>query len=294
MTRAPRPPRPFDEALIDRLRLSPPIGWKLATARGLLHAIDMVGRLARGAPFFGLKECEAVLVELREYAGADLIRALMATNNGTEITAHGLENVPTAGPVMVASTHATGLFDVVAQADALMAKRPDLKVVANEDAERFLGSDLTIPVRIGSGERNKATHETRAAMVRHLDAGGALMIFGSGRVARLQNGRLVESDWRSGPTRISQTTGVPIVPTSVNARNSDAYYATRRLVRWITRGNDDLAARIASMRHAEELRLKLGGRFEVYYGAPLPPGTPAAELKARAEALAPGLYARAP
>ncbi|MDJ0629231.1 MAG: hypothetical protein QNJ44_13315 [Rhodobacter sp.] len=281
---------PLDQSIKDRLQLGADAGLSLWLVRAVIQAGDAISRISTGKPFFALRETEALVKELDGLKGRDLTHALLGKNNGTRITPHGLDHVPTEGPALIASTHATGLFDFIAHADSLMDKRPDLKVVANEDAERFLGSDLIVPVKINRQRRARAGPRIRRVMVEHLEGGGALLIFGSGRVPHRQNGYLVEPDWRSGPTRISAACGVPVIPAALNAQNSDAYYRTRRLAYRLSRGNDDFAAMIASLRHAQELRDKLGGCYEVFYGAPLPPGTQACDLKAQAERLVPGLY----
>lgn len=282
--------RPLDQSIRDRLQLGSDARLTLWLVRAAIQAGDAISRTVSGKPFFALRETEALATELRGLKGKALTQALLAQHGGTEIIVHGLSNVPSEGPVLIASTHATGLFDFIAHADALMSKRPDLKVVANEDAERFLGPELIVPVKIGRRGRAKAVQATRMKMQVHLRSGGALLIFGSGRVPHRQNGFLVEPAWGSGPTRISRACGAPVVPAALNAWNSDAYYKTRRLAYKLSWGNAEFAATIASLRHAQELREKLGGRYELYYGAPMAPGTSAAELKAAAERLVAGLY----
>ncbi len=285
-----RPKHPLDDSIRDRLHLGANAQVSLRLVRGVIQTCDALSRAVWAKPFFALNETEALLRDLDGLRGTALTRALLEQRGGTEIAPHGLENVPAEGPVVVASTHAAGLLDFIGHAAVLTEKRPDLKVVANEDALRFLGEDLVVPVGLDPRSRTRSAQKTRAAMVAHLDGGGALLIFGSGRVPYRTRGYLVEPGWRAGPTRVSQACNAPIVPAALNARNSDAYYRTRSWAYKLSRRNDNFAAMIASLRHAQELFDKFGGRYEVIYGAPMPPGTPATELKARAEALAPGLY----
>lgn len=285
-----RRPRALDQSIRDRLQLGDGAQASLVMVRAAIQTVDAVSRLLTGKPFFALRETEALASELSGLKGKSLAEALLAQRGGTEITAHGLDHVPETGPVLVASTHATGLFDFIAHANALRDRRPDLKVVASEDAERFLGAEMMVPVKIGRRGRASAVQATRAKMQAHLEGGGALLIFGSGRVPHRKNGYLVEPAWRSGPTRMSAACGAPVVPAALNACNTDAYYRTRRIAFWLSRGNAEFAATIASLRHAQELREKLGGRYELFYGAPMAPGTKAQTLKAAAERLVDGLY----
>lgn len=222
--------------------------------------------------------------------GTDLLQNLLRRNGGTKVLAHGLEHVPAHGPVIVASTHPTGMFDFVAHASALQQVRPDLKVVANQEVERFLGPDSVVSVDIDKKNRAKSPRSTYAAMQQHLENDGALLIFGSGRVPGSKQGQLVEPDWRCGTSRISQICQVQIVPASVNARNSRYYYRIRKLAEVLSCGDQNFGAMVGSLRYSAELLEKLGGQFEVHYGAQLEPGTAPQILKRAAERLVPGLY----
>lgn len=289
MTSSPKP-NPLDELLRARLRIPEGAGLRLVALRRLLGSVDGLSRGLSGQPFFALREAEEILRALEGRTGHALLEAVMQMNGGTTIRAHGLDNVPPSGPVVIASTHPIGTFDFLAHADALLQRRPDLKVVAGRETERFLGSDILIPVDLDKKDRVLTARQTRAGMIAHLKAGGALVIFGSGRVPRLEKGLLVEPDWRTGATRASTAAHAPIVPASPAMRNSKPYYRTRRLAAALSGGNDDFGRKVASLRYVSELTSKLGGTYDVHFGAPLPAGTAPAVLQEAAEALVPGLY----
>ncbi|WP_204114905.1 1-acyl-sn-glycerol-3-phosphate acyltransferase [Shimia biformata] len=280
----------MDELLRARLRIREGARFRLKALRILMQLIDVGNKVFTGQSFFALREAEATLIELDGRTGLELVDALLAMKGGTTITAHGVENIPREGAVVIASTHPVGTYDFIVHAGALLPHRPDLKVIANRESERFLGKDILIPVDLDKHNNATSARATHAAMQSHLDAGGALLIFGSGRVPRMENGLLVEPPWRLGPTRMSESANAPIIPASPDMRNSRHYYRTRRLVGWLSRGNDDLAREVASLRYVSELLAKLGGTYDVHYGPALPPGTPPDEIKAAAEALVPGLY----
>ena len=283
---------PLDNALRARLHLSETSWFQLKTVRATLHVMDTISRAFVGKAFFSLRESEDMLKEIGGLTGADLISHVLNRNGGTRITAAGLDHVPQSGPVIIASTHPTGMFDFVAHAGALLERRPDLKVVANDETQMFLGPDRIIPVSIDKQNKATSTHKTHSAMRRHLDDNGALLIFGSGRVPYIEDGYLVEPDWRGGTTRISQTCEAPIVPAAVNAKNSRYYYRTRAIAQFLSGGNDNFGAMVGSLRYSSELLEKLGGEFEVRYGLPLCPGAAPQEIKLVAENLIPGLYAQ--
>ena len=281
---------PLDELLRARLRIPTGANKRLAALRWLMQSIDFINRTFTGQAFFALRETEETLIELDGRTGVDLVHALLAMKGGTRINAHGLENVPTQGPIIIASTHPIGTFDFIAHAGALLDHRPDLKVVAGREAERFLGKDLLVPVDLDRHDKVMTAKQTMDGMRAHLDAGGALVIFGSGRVPNLIDGFLVERPWRVGATRVSHETNVAVVPASADMRNSRHFYRTWRLAALLSGGNSEFGRRVASLRYVSELMAKLGGTYDVHYGPAQPPGTDPQTLKELAEGLVPGLY----
>lgn len=281
---------PMDELLRARLRI--PLGWTLSLAalRAFMRGFDVACRVTTGQAFFAIREGERVLAELDGRTGPDLVQALLSMNGGTTLEVHGKDNIPADGPVLIGSTHPIGTFDFIAHAGALLDHRPDLKVVANREAERFLGPERIVAVDLDRADRVLTARRTRDGMEAHLNGGGALLIFGSGRVPRMDGGLLVEPPWRPGITRMSAACDAPIVPASTNMRNSRHYYRTRRIATLLSGGNDDFGRMVASLRYSSELIAKLGGRYEVHYGPIQPPGTPPDRLQALAEGLIPGLY----
>lgn len=286
----PNGERPLDSALRQRLRLSGDGRLALGLVRGAITAIDGLSTLTSGRSFFALRQSEAILTELAGLDGVDKLARLMQLNGGTTVVPHGLDHIPTTGPVIVASTHPTGLMEFFAHMTALLALRPDVRVVANQDTEWFLGPDLIVPVQINKQNRAAGGERTRALMRDHLDRGGALLVFGSGRVADRPDGHLVEPEWRGGPTQMSQACDAPVIPAALDAFNSPGYYRTRAVARFLSGGNDHFGAMIGSLRYPEEFLAKLGQQFDTYYGPAQPPGTARETLKRAAEGLVPGLY----
>lgn len=288
--RQPNSDDPLDALLRARLRIPHGADLRLKLLRWIMGAIDGVNRGLTGHAFFALRETKEILIALDGRTGTDLIHALLAMNGGTTIIPHGLQHIPKEGPVVIAATHPIGTFDFIAHAGALLDHRPDLKVVAGRETERFLGADRIIAVDLDSKDRVLTARQTRAGMIAHLNDAGALLVFGSGRVPRMKNGLLVEPPWRTGVTHTSASCDAPIVPASADMRNSRHYYRTRRLVALLSGGNDELGRKVASLRYVSELKAKLGGTYDVYYGPKQAPGTMPDILKAQAEGLVPGLY----
>ena len=281
---------PMDGAMIERLHLRSESSAVLKIIRGLIHSSDAISRTLFGHPYLALRESETFLRKMDGLEGADLIHSLMEQEGGTTIKPHGLQHIPDEGPIIIAATHPTGMFDFAAHASALLDKRPDMRVVANREAEKFVGPDIIVPVTIDKHNKTVSGGETQQGMQAHLKDGGALLIFGSGRVPDFKQGHLIEPAWRRGATTISKLCQTPIVAAALNARNSSAYYRTRAFARFISGGNDHFGAMIASLRYSAELLEKLGGKYDVLYSPMMPPGTDPATLKHTAEGLVPGLY----
>ena len=281
---------PLNDPLRARLRQPEGAHIRLFALRWAMSAVDGVSRLTTGRPFFAVRELERLLRDLGGLQGAEIIRAVLTRQGGTKVNAHGLENIPATGPVVIGTTHPVGTLDFLTHAAVLLEHRPDFKVVANRESERFLGEGRIIAVDLSADDRVLTASRTRAGMMEHLDAGGALLVFGSGRVPDMVDGHLVEPRWRPGITRVSEKCGAPIVPASPDLRNSRHYYRTRRIARALRGGDDNFGRAIASLRYPSELIPRLGGTFDVYYGAPLPPGTAPEVIQEAAESLAPGLY----
>ena len=281
--------RPLDRAMKERLHLQGDNPFIIKFIRGLIHTSDALSRTLFGRPFLALRESEACLEQLDGLKGQALIEALLKLNGGTTINPQGLQHIPQTGPVIIASTHPTGMFDFIAHAP-LFKKRPDLKVVANREAEKFLGPDSIIPVTISKQNRAMSGSQTRQEMLEHLQSDGALLIFGSGRVPDCHKGKLVEPPWRSGASQASEAGHAPIIPAALNAMNSSTYYRTRAFARLVSGRNDHFGAMIASLRYFAEVLEKLGGQHDVMYGPLLPPGTDPITLKQSAETLVPNLY----
>ncbi|MGI3187478.1 hypothetical protein [Nioella aestuarii] len=280
----------MDDLLRARLRVTDGAHYRLLALRMAMQSVDAISRTVSGQAFFALREAEETLRALDGRVGADLVEMLLSLRGGTRLTPHGLDNIPGTGRVVIGSTHPIGTFDFIAHAGVLLRHRPDLKVVANREAERFLGADLIIAVDFDRQDHVLSARQTLTGMRAHLEADGALLVFGSGRVPGLQDGQLVEPAWRSGITRISAAVDAPIVPASPDMRNSRHYYRTRAIARWLSGGNDDFGRTVGSLRYMSELLAKLGGSYDMHYGAPVAPGTAPERLKALAEGLVPGLY----
>ncbi|WP_157440859.1 1-acyl-sn-glycerol-3-phosphate acyltransferase [Aestuariivita boseongensis] len=284
--------KPMNPVLRARLGMAKNAHLRLSALRAALHTMDTISRTATGRPFFGLRESEALMAEIDGLTGPDLVAALLDKRGKTQLVTRGQEHVPATGPAIIAATHPTGMFDYIAHAGALLEKRRDLKVVATAEAKQFLKDDTVVPVEVDKSYRSTSSRATVQAMEAHLHNGGALLVFGSGRVSHKAAGQLVEPDWRGGASLVSQNCNAPLIPAALNARNTDYYYRLRGLAQKLS-WDEHVGALFGSVRHLAEFLEKLGGRYELSYGHAMAPGTAPEVLKSAAEGLVPGLYRQA-
>jgi putative hemolysin len=113
-----------------------------------------------------------------------------------DLTVAGLEHVPKDGPVLIASTHPTGIPDGAAMYDALKDVRPDMTFFANRDAIRAAPGieDMIIPVVWRPEERTRlASRETLVEARKAFEADRCVVLFPSGRLAYMdENKKLTE------------------------------------------------------------------------------------------------------
>lgn len=194
--------------------------------------------------------------------GADAMSCLSRMLD-LKLTVEGLDYVPASGGFILTPSHPTGIADGVAVFDALKTVRPDMAIFANRDAIRAapgLG-DLLIPVEWRSGEKSYAkSRATLEATARAFDAGRAVVLFPSGRIAFRQNGVLTERPWQVSAVTLARRYGVPIVPMDIRARNSSLFYLLSRV-------STDL--RDITVFH--EFLNKKRAPFAIRVGRPIPP-----------------------
>lgn len=181
------------------------------------------------------------------------------------VTSKGLENLPATGRVIVAANHPTGLADGIAVWEALREVRKDVVVFANADAVRVNPrfTDIIIPVEWLTDKRSPAkTRETLRRAGEAFAQEKCVVIFPSGKLAKLEDGQLREQDWFTTVVGLARKQKAPLCPLNVSARNSRLFYLFSQLngeLRDITLFN--------------ELLNKRGARFDLTFGGLISPDT---------------------
>lgn len=176
----------------------------------------------------------------------------------------GLEHLPREGAFILALNHPTGIADGLAVHDAIEKVRPDTIIFVNGDAIRLnpLLTDKLIPVEWREDKKTRAkSRETLKASNEAFDGGRCVVIFPSGRLAFMTEGKvLVERPWQPTVAALAKRYGCPVVPANIKSRNSWLYY-------WFWKVNEELR----DMTLFHELINKRGKTFRIRIERPVAP-----------------------
>lgn len=189
-----------------------------------------------------------------------------------DVRVRGAQHLPAQGRAVVISNHPTGLADGSAVWSALKKVREDVEFLANADAcrvnPRF--ADIIIPVEWVAEKRTPGkTRETLRRAASAFGAGRCLVIFPSGRLAHMVDGRLVDKSWFPTAVSLARKNEAPVIPMHLKARNSRLYYALC-----------DISGELRDITLFHELLNKQGDVFELTFGPPIMPEALAGEPQA--------------
>lgn len=183
-------------------------------------------QVARAA---GLERLERMYRELptglapKEFADAAL-RALEVTYVIDDQEWHHL---PRSGPLVIAANHPYGGIDGLAAISALLRVRSDLRVVATTvlAALEPLRSILFPVDNFGRREALATNVVMVRAAIRHVHAGGSLLLFPAGSVSHLDlsSASVVDPPWKRSAVRLITTTGAPVAPLYVHGSNGAGF-----------------------------------------------------------------------
>ncbi|MDP3495040.1 MAG: 1-acyl-sn-glycerol-3-phosphate acyltransferase [Hyphomonadaceae bacterium] len=178
------------------------------------------------------------------------------------VTTTGLERVPRTGRTVIVSNHPTGLADGSIALAALKPIRTDIEIMANADACRINPkfADVIIPVEWVQDKRTIAkTKETLRRASAAFSAERLLMIFPSGALAQMRDGKLTDEPWLPTAVTLARKNKTPLTPLHINGRNSALYYRFCNINREL---------RDITLFH--ELLNKQGDKFHLTFGKQIP------------------------
>ena len=173
------------------------------------------------------------------------------------------QRIPKSGPLVIASNHPFGGIEGVILSLVIGQVRPDLKVLANQGLKLFPElSDYFIFTNPLS-EKNPKNGPSLRTSKRHLQSGGALLIFPAGRVSYYQSEkqRISEHQWNRIVAHLTTKTGANYLSVFVSGSNSLLFYRLGRIY-----------YRLRLLMLARELLNKRDSRIKIDCGFAVPAG----------------------
>lgn len=146
-----------------------------------------------------------------------------------EIDQAELSRIPVQGRVIIVANHPLGSLDGIGLLDAVLAIRPDAKIVVNQllmHIEQL--QPFALPV---DNMSNQTSRQQLRAIQSHLANGGALIMFPAGEVSRWRLSGIQDRQWNSSFVRLALRYRAPIVPVLVGGRNSRFFYGLSFLIK---------------------------------------------------------------
>ncbi|MCB1207728.1 MAG: lysophospholipid acyltransferase family protein [Verrucomicrobiales bacterium] len=135
---------------------------------------------------------------------------------------------PTQGPLIIVANHPFGLKDPLVLGHLFSRLRPDLRIVANPALLSV--NELRDHLITADGSDADAGFIPVGPTVAHLQAGGAVIIFPSGQVARYRPGQGVrEAAWSDRLGEIVLRSGANVVPVYFSGSNSVLFHTAQLL-----------------------------------------------------------------
>lgn len=220
-------------------------GRRAGLTRPLLRTLGRWSRLDRAYAFL------AEHAHLRDFAF--LQAAIDFLNLRYTVDPAERARVPATGRLLIVANHPSGALDAMALLDFVGGIRRDVRIVANDLLSSIDNlSGLLLPVRILGGQPRP---ESIRAVEQALEAGQCVIVFPAGEVSRLGPRGVTDTRWRRGFLRFARSTGTPVLPIRVQARNSAFFYGASALFK---PAGTALLAREMFKRSQRRIALRIG------------------------------------
>lgn len=151
-----------------------------------------------------------------------LFRALDAIGARVDVADEDLEHIPRSGPTIIVANHPYGALDGLIAGALAMRRRADVRIIANEWLYKIPEmQSLVLSVDVFA-QRVHGNASTLRAAIKHLNAGGLLIIFPAGVVSHWQPAAraVVDPPWNRLAATLARRTGAAVVPMHFAGGNS--------------------------------------------------------------------------
>ncbi|NEY91067.1 acyltransferase [Rhodobacteraceae bacterium KMS-5] len=144
-----------------------------------------------------------------------------------------IARIPKTGAVVVVANHPSGLVDGMIMAEMVNRVRSDFKILTRSlltgipEVEEFM---IPVPFPHEDNARELGL-QMRDETMRHLKAGGVIILFPAGKVAMSEGwwGPAIEAEWNVFTHKIVRSSGATIVPMFFAGQNSRTFLIANKL-----------------------------------------------------------------
>ena len=151
-----------------------------------------------------------------------------------------INKIPKKGSLVITANHPHGLVDGMVLAELIGKVRTDYKILTRSLLTGVKQIDqFMIPVPFDHEENAlKKSLEMRKSAMDHLENGGVVVIFPSGKVASSETmfGDVVEGDWNPFTAKLIQKSGANVVPIFFPGSNSRIYQIANQISATLRQG----------------------------------------------------------
>ena len=151
-----------------------------------------------------------------------------------------ISKIPNKGSLVITANHPHGLVDGMVLAELIGKVRTDYKILTRSLLTGVKQIDqFMIPVPFDHEENAlKKSLEMRKSAMDHLENGGVVVIFPSGKVASSETmfGDVVEGDWNPFTAKLIQKSGANVVPIFFPGSNSRIYQIANQISATLRQG----------------------------------------------------------
>ena len=151
-----------------------------------------------------------------------------------------IAKIPKKGSLVITANHPHGLVDGMVLAELIGKVRTDYKILTRSLLTGVKQIDqFMIPVPFDHEENAlKKSLEMRKSAMDHLEKGGVIVVFPSGKVASSETmfGNVVEGDWNPFTAKLIQKSGADVLPIFFPGSNSRIYQIANQVSATLRQG----------------------------------------------------------
>jgi hypothetical protein len=183
-----------------------------------------------------------------------------------------LQGIPKTGPLVIVANHPLNGVEGIAIAALISRVRPDVKVALTPLLSGMPGiADNAIFVNpYGGRAAAEANISARNAMNKHVQSGGALLIFPSGEVSvrpDIAIARVTDNKWKTGVVKLlRQVPGANVLPIFVGGQTSFDFQLAKRVEQSLPQSLTSVRMILTTVMHIREVASRVGEDVELTVG----------------------------